>query len=140
MPLGLVLTTNEVKNAAGTEVEFSRCKSDGSAIEFRAVAEAPAYPHRLDVAHTEKGEGVLKRRRSKIGVKKTIAGQVDTTRAETILFYIVADIPVGNLTATTEAANVLAELMSFVASTGADTTIKYDGSGTGGAVLLSGDA
>jgi len=34
--------------------------------------------------------------------------------------------------------HVLAELMSFLASTGADTTIKFDGTGNGAAAILSG--
>jgi len=56
----------------------------------------------------------------------------------TISAYAVLDSPVGALVANTEMGNVVAELMSFLASTGADTTIKFDCSGNGASTLLSG--
>jgi hypothetical protein len=69
---------------------------------------------------------------------KTIPGQVDTTKPAIVSFYAVADIPVGNMTAFAEANNVCAELMSFLASLGASTTILYDGGGNGAVTLING--
>jgi len=67
---------------------------------------------------------------------KTIAG-ADLLPA-TVSAYAVLDIPVGDLSATTEAKNVLAELMSFCASLGASTTILYDCTGNGAVSLVTG--
>jgi hypothetical protein len=63
---------------------------------------------------------------------------VDATKLVTVSAYAVLDAPVGALIANTEMANTLAELMSFLASLGASTTILYDGTGNGAATLLNG--
>jgi hypothetical protein len=136
--LSNTLVTNEVKNAAGTEVEFSRISQGERVTTFAAVAETPSAPHRLSIKHTESGAGTDLRRRSLVRFDKTIAGQVDVTKPVVVSFYTVADIPVGNMTAFAEANNVCAELMSFVASLGATTTILYDGTGNGAATLIGG--
>jgi hypothetical protein len=136
--LSNTLVTNEVKNAAGTEVEFSRISQGERVTIFAAVGETPSAPHRLSVKHTESGAGTDLRRRSLIRFDKTIAGQVDTTKPVVVSFYAVADIPVGNMTAFAEANNVCAELMSFLASLGLNTTILYDGSGSGAVTLING--
>ncbi len=136
--LANTLNTNEIKNSAGTEVEFGRLSQGERTTEFGALTETPSLPHRLSVRHSEVGTGTDLRRRSVIRVDKTIAGQVDTTKPATVSFYVVGDIPVGNMTAYSEAQNVLAELLSFCASTGATTTILYDCSGNGAVTLISG--
>jgi hypothetical protein len=136
--LSNTLVTNEVKDASGTEVEFLRIDSIGRTTEFAKNGETPSSPYRLDVSHVEVGTGVNKRRRSKVGFSKTIAGQVDTTVSVAPLAYIVMDIPIGNMTAYTEAKNVLANLISFVASLGASTTILYDCTGNGADTLING--
>lgn len=136
--LSNTLVTNEVKNAAGTEVEFQVLDSSGRTKEFSVVGETPNLEHRISISHTEVGTGLNKRRRSKVGISKQIAGQVDTTQVAEPLFYIVGDIPIGNMTAYTEAKNVLAELLSFCASLGASTTILYDCTGNGADVLING--
>jgi len=58
------LTTNEVKNAAGTEVEFLRFDAAGRTVEFQQSAETPNLEHRLKTSHQESGSGVNERRRS----------------------------------------------------------------------------
>jgi hypothetical protein len=136
--LSKTLVTNEVKNASGTEVEFSQIDSNGRTIEYAAVGETPSAPHRLSVKHVEVGAGIDKRRRSLIRFDKTIAGQVDTDKPVIVSAYAVVDLPVGNMTAYTEANNVLAELMSFCASLGASTTILYDCTGSGASTLIAG--
>jgi hypothetical protein len=132
------LTTNEVKNSSGTEVEFTRLSSTGRTLIFAQSSETPAQPHRLTVSHLETGTGVSKRRRSVVRVDKTVTGSYDTTIQERISAYTVADIPVGNLSAYTEVKNVLAELMSNLASLGASTTILYDCTGYGADALTNG--
>jgi hypothetical protein len=136
--LSNTLVTNEVKNAAGTEQEFLRVGSEGRATEFRVSGETPSRPHRLKVSHQEVGSGINRRRRSRIGFFKDVNGDV-TDSVASVQAYIVLDSPVGNLDSNTEPTNVLANLISFVASLGASTTILYDGTGTGAVCLLNGD-
>jgi hypothetical protein len=52
--------------------------------------------------------------------------------------YAVLDIPVGDISANTEPKNVLANLMSFIASLGASTTILFDCTGNGADALVNG--
>lgn len=136
--LSNTLNTNEIKNSAGTEVEFQRLSSSERSTEFAQIGESPALPHRLRVSHTETGSGVTKRRRSLVRFDKTVMSTVDTTLPVTVSAYVVLDIPVGALTALTEPTHVNAELMSFMASLGASTTILYDGTGNGSAAALAG--
>lgn len=132
------LTTNEVKNSAGTEEEFLRLSSVGRTLVFAKSGETPAQPHRLSVQHLESGNGTTKRRRSVVRVDKTVTGSYDTTRQERISAYCVVDSPIGNLSAYTEVKNVLANLISNIASQGATTTILYDCSGYGADALVNG--
>jgi hypothetical protein len=136
--LSNTLNTNEIKNAAGTEVEFSRIATNERSTEFAQITEAPSAPHRLKIQHQETGAGLKKRRRSVVRFDKTVVSTVDSETPVTVSAYAVLDAPVGALIANTEMANVIAELMSFLASLGASTTILYDGTGNGAATLLSG--
>lgn len=131
------LNTNEVKNAAGTEVEFLRQgASVNNALVFAQSGEAPNAQHRLKVSHQEIGAGVKKRRRSMRRVDKVVTG-VDGNPV-TITDCHWTDIPVGNLATLDSVKDVIAEGLSFDASTGADTTIKFDCSGNGASTLLNG--
>lgn len=134
--LSNTLVTNEVKNAAGTEVEFSRISTTARSTEFAQVAETPNAPHRLKISHQETGSGATARRRSVIRFDKTVTGVSTTPRV--VSAYAVLDAPVGDLAASTEIKNVIAELMSFIASLGASTTILYDGTGNGAVALIEG--
>jgi len=136
--LSNTLNTNEIKNSAGTEVEFQHLDQDGRSHEYAQIGESPALQHRLKIQHLETGTGTNKRRRSVVRFDKTIMSTVDTALPVTVSAYTVLDAPVGALLANTEMAHVLAELMSFTASLGASTTILYDGTGNGAAALLSG--
>lgn len=138
MALSNTLVTNEVKNAAGSEVEFGRISTSARQTVFSQSAETPSLPHRLTVSHQESGAGIKQRRRSLVRFDKTVMSGVDATVPITISAYVVMDIPVGAMTSITEATNVLAELMSFTASLGASTTILYDGTGNGAVALLTG--
>lgn len=136
--LSNTLNTNEIKNAAGTEVEFSRLSTSARSTEFAQIAETPALPHRLTISHLESASGIKKRRRSLVRFDKTVISTVDAITPVTISAYAVLDFPVGAMAAITEGTNVIAELMSFMASLGASTTILYDGTGNGANALLSG--
>lgn len=132
------LNTNEVKNSAGTEQEFNRLSQEGRKLVFALNGETPSSPHRITISHGETGSGLSLRRRSLVRVDKTIAGQVETSSPMTITAYAVVDLPIGNMTAYAEATNVVANLVSFLASRGASTTILYDGTGCGAEALING--
>lgn len=136
--LANTLNTNEVKNSAGTEVEFSRIRTNERSTEFAQVGESPSLPHRLSISHQESGNGLKRRRRSVVRVDKTTISTVDNVTPVTVSCYIVLDSPVGALATNTEPTNAIAELLSFCASLGATTTILYDGTGNGASALLSG--
>jgi hypothetical protein len=131
--------TNEIKNSAGTEIEFNRyATGPGRSLVYAQVAESPALEHRLTISHQEIGSGIKLVRRSLVRFDKTVMSTVDTTLPVTVSFYQVAVIPQGALLALTEPTHVCAELMSFCASLGASTTILYDGTGNGASVLING--
>lgn len=136
--LSNTLVTNEIKNAAGTEVEFSRLSIGVRSTEYSAVSETPAKPNRLSIQHTESGSGLTRRRRSVVRFDKTDTGQVDATQTMRASAYVVLDVPVGQMTTTALPADTLAQLVSFCASLGASTTILYDGTGNGAQALLTG--
>jgi hypothetical protein len=134
--LSNTLNTNEVKNSAGTEVEFSRLSTNGRDTVFAQIAETPNAPHRLQISHQEIGAGANLRRRSRVTVSKTVTGVSGVPRV--ITATTVMDIPVGDVSSLAESTHVLAELVSFIASLGASTTILYDGTGNGAVALLNG--
>jgi len=136
--LSNTLVTNEIKNSAGTEVEFSRQESVGRKTVFAQVGEVPSLQHRLTISHQESGVGMKLRRRSMVRFDKTTLSGVDTVTPITTSAYIVLDHPIGASSSNAEAANVIAELLSFCASLGASTTILYDGTGNGAVTLLTG--
>lgn len=136
--LSNTLNTNEIKNAAGTEQEFGRISSGERQTEFALLAETPYAPHRLTVKHVEVGSGITKRRRSLVRFDKTVISTVDSVTPVVISAYVVLDTPVGALVANTEPTNVLANLQSFLSTTGAATTVLFDGTGNGATALLTG--
>jgi len=136
--LSNTLNTNEIKDKAGAEVEFARLQSNDRSTVYSQITESPNLPHRLTISHQEIGEGLKKRRRSLIRFDKTSMSGVDATLPITTSAYIVLDHPVGASANNDQAANVIAELMSFCATTGAGTTVLFDGTGNGAATLLNG--
>lgn len=134
--LSNTLNTNEVKNAAGTECEFSRLSTNGRQTEFALIGETLNAPYRLKVSHQEIGSGVSLRRRSNVRFDKVVTGVSLLPRK--ISGYVVLDVPIGDLSATTEVKNVIANLLSFCATTGAGTTVLFDCSGLGADCLVNG--
>lgn len=138
MSLNKTLNTNEVKDAAAAEVEFQQIASTSRSATYAKIAEVPNLPYRLTISHQETGAGLKMRRRSLLRFDKTVMSGVDTTLPITVSAYVVLDAPVGAMSAITEAANVLANIMSFLSTTGAGTTVLFDGTGNGAATLLTG--
>jgi hypothetical protein len=141
MSLPLNLNTNEIKDRTGTEREFlDRGDVEGSrAREWNAATEAPAYPERIRTQHREVGKpGITLRRQSNITFKKTVLSQVDSVTPAEIKFSVSSDIPVGHLTDLNAVKDVCAWMNSFLSSLGVSTTILYDGTGSGSAVLING--
>jgi len=136
--LSNTLNTNEVKNSSGTEVEFQRLSQNGRSTEFAQITEQPNLPHRLKISHQESGSGITRRRRSVVRFDKNVASTVDDTKVVTVSAYMVLDAPLGALIAGTELVNAVAEVLSFCATTGAATTVLFDGTGNGAVALLSG--
>lgn len=136
--LNNTLNTNEIKNSAGVEVEFSRISITGRSTEFAKIGESPAYPIRLKLSHQEIGNGLDRRRRSVLRFEQSGAGTVDPTKPAVAPVYIVMDNPIGNSTDNGLAQGALAMLMSFLCTTGAATTVLFDGTGNGAQALLNG--
>jgi len=136
--LSNTLNTNEVKNSAGTEVEFNHQDSQGRKRTFFMIGESPALPHRLTIAHQETGANSKMRRRSVVRFDKTVVSTIDNVTPYTVSAYMVLDAPIGLMATNAEAANVLAELMSFCATTGAGTTVLFNCTGSGADALLNG--
>lgn len=132
------LKTNEVKQRAGTEVEFDWSRSDGRSVTLSAVVAAPSQPHTLKISHEETGSGTSRRRRSVCRFDKTIPGQVDIAATMKGSGYIVLDLPVGQMLDATLAQDLVAQLLSFVGTTGAATVVLFDGTGTGAIPLING--
>lgn len=137
--LANTLNTNEIKDSAGAEIEFSRLSQSGRETVFAKIGETPSLPYRLTVKHQESGSGINKRRRSLIRFDKTVMSGVDTTKPVTVSGYVVLDSPIGALTSNADPTNVIANILSLCATTGAATTVLFDGTGNGAKTLLNGD-
>lgn len=133
------LNTNQIKDASGAEVQFQSLGEAGPRTKiFAKIGEAPSLPQRLRIQHSETGSGLRTRRRSVARFDIASVSDVDGVSTVTSSAYVVLDLPVGARSTDAEFKKVLAYLMSFVASDGSDTTVKYAGTGTGAAALLSG--
>lgn len=131
------LDANQVRNAAGVEVEFQhKAWPTATSREYAQVGEAYNLEHRLRIAHTEIGSGLDKRRRSLSQVRKQVVGVSGVTRQ--IIVNTSVEIPVGDLNSNDEVENVLAEAGSFMYLTGADATFLYAGTGSGCTALKDG--
>lgn len=134
--LNNTLNTNEVKDSAGVEVEFTRLSTDARTTEFAQISETPVAPHRLKISHQETGLLANARRRSVVRFDKTVTGS--SGKPVKCSAYAVVDLPVGDLATYDEPKKVVAELMSFLATTGAATTVLFDCTGNGANALISG--
>jgi hypothetical protein len=138
MSLPNTLNTNEIKNAAGTEVEFQRLSTIGRTTEFAVIGESPSSPTRLKIAHQEIGVGHTKRRRSVVSFELSGPGGLNSDLTMTHKVQVTADVPIGNISGTGTLQAALAYLMSFLATTGVGTTVLFDGTGNGAKALIEG--
>jgi hypothetical protein len=139
MPVGTTLVTNEVRDGGNAEVEFQLLRTTDREVVYGKKSETPSKPYRLSISHEEVGSGIGERRRSRIRFDKVVASDVDSTKLVTVTAYLVLDIPVGAMNASTEFNHVLANLLSFCATLGgATTTYLADGTGNGADLLLGG--
>lgn len=136
--LSTLLNTNEIKNSAGVKVDFQRLSTRDRSAVYAQINEPLSLPNRLTVSHLESGTGLKKRRRSVIRFDKTVISTVDSLTPVVISGYTVLDAPVGALLASTELLNVLAQLQSFLSTTGAATTVLFDCTGNGANALATG--
>jgi hypothetical protein len=132
------LTTNEIKNSAGTEVEFLRQSLLPRGVIFAKSGESPSLIQRLTVSHQESGSGIRLVRRSLARVDYSSLSQVDLVTPITDTVYCVTQTNVGHHTDYVVPTHAMAYLLSFMASLGASTTILYDGTGNGAAALING--
>lgn len=134
--LSNTLNTNEIKDASGAEVEFERIAIDNASTTFKQVDEDITTPNRMSISHQHVGSGVNAVRRSLVrfdlSVVNSTTGQKGVCSA-----YCNLVVPEGMLENMNAPTKVLAQLVSFVASLGASTTILYDGTGNGAASLLN---
>jgi len=136
--LANTLNTNEIKNEAGVKQEFQRLSSGVRSTMFGLIAETPSLPHRLTIQHSETGSGLKARRRSVIRFDITSVSGVDPALTITDSAYVVLDRAIGASSNNTMATRVLANLMSFLATTGAGTTVLFDNTGNGAKTLIDG--
>lgn len=131
------LNTNEVKQRAGTEVEFIHAGTGpGRNKAWQASSATPALPHRISLKHTEEGSGTNTVRRSVIRVDKTLTDGTGTL-FKTASAYVVVQVPEGILSNYDDIKDILAELGSLVHTLGTNTHL-YDGTGTGAVALING--
>jgi hypothetical protein len=134
--LSNTLVTNEVKDAAGAEVEFERMSIDNAKTIFKKIVDDVANPIRMSISHQHTGSGTTRTRRSMVRFDKGVTN--GTTGAKgTSSCYCVLSSPEGMIANGDNDKAVLAYLISFLASLGASTTILYDGTGNGAATLLN---
>lgn len=137
MPLTNTLNTNEVKDRAGVEVEYTMFENVGRTKRFKKVSEAPNLQDRLSIRHEEIGTGVDTRRRSNVRFDLQVVGTSGKTR--TCTAHLTTDFPIGDIGDYNTPKDVLARLLSFESTTGAGTTVLFDGSGTGAQIHLNGE-
>lgn len=133
------LNTNQIKNAAGTEKEFFKIGPLGdSGSKYQLIPQDITEPHVMNVRHAIEGTGVGRKRKSVIRFEKSTAGLVDATKQATCWAQVTTSVDIGNLENLDNLKEVLANLMSFLATTGAGTTVLFDCTGTGAVSILEG--
>jgi hypothetical protein len=135
--LNNTLTTNEIKNATGSGLAFERVATGpGKQTEFKLSAETLGNPYRMTISHSRVGSGQSERRRSVVKFTAREEDANDGQKFETSA-YIVVDEPTGRADNQTTLAGLIANILSFCATTGAASTVLFDGSGNGAKVLLN---
>lgn len=136
--LPTTLNTNEVKDRSGTEQEFQLLEAEGRKRVYALIGESPALKHRITISHSETGSGIRRTRSSVVRVDKESTSDVDNVTTVVSSAYCVSRFPVGARLTADEFKDVLANLLSFMATTGSGTTVLFDGSGNGAASQIAG--
>jgi len=137
MALSDNLNTNELKNAAGVEVEFTRFGGEGRTRLWQPVSVIPALPQILTVQHREIGAGFDRRRQSNITLYISTVGTKDATKIVKNKVSVSCDVPVGNINDFSDIKYCLACVGSLLYTNGTNTFV-YDGSTPGAAALANG--
>jgi hypothetical protein len=134
--LPLNLTTNEVKNSSGTEVEFHRIKANDRLVTYSKVGAAPNLDNLLSVSHTVLGSGVDERRRT------AILGYLEVTGASGVKRIIrvnhTYDIPIGDIASYADVITLDAQVGSLTYLDGTGTTFLFAGTGVGASAAVNG--
>lgn len=140
MPFADTLNTNQIRNAAGAEVEFQHLLTGPGRVKVYAqTGETPSLRHRFTIQHREVGTGLRTVRQSNLKIDKDVVSQVNAVDTARITVSLRLDAPIGHLTSTTELANVLAEMATALATKGdVGATLLTDGTGYGAAALING--
>lgn len=123
------LLTNEVKDRAGTEVEFEHRKLEGREHIYIRKGGSPSLPTFLKVGHQETGTGSGAMQRSRVGIDMDVVGKSGKTCK--ISVYKTWVIPTGELDDLDDVKDASAMLDSFNCTTGAATAVLFDGTGNG---------
>lgn len=130
------LLTNEVKDRAGVEVEFEHQSSEGRTHIFQKKGMSPSCPTTLKIAHQVNGSGQSAVRRSNTRVDVGFTGK--SGKPCMCSAYKVLVVPEGELDDLNVVKDASAMLDSFCCTTGAATTVLFDGSGNGDSALING--
>lgn len=136
MPLPVDLITNEVKDRTGAEVEFLHFSNEARTHIYQLKGTNPSLPGYLTIKHEEVGTGADRVRRSLVRVDLQELGV--SGKARKASSYKVDVIPVGDVNDLDLAKDASAMLNSFCATTGAATTVLFDGSGNGDYAAING--
>lgn len=140
MSLPTNLNTNEVKGSGGAEVEFLYRDEIGRTKEYAKSGETPYLPERIKIQHRDVGKAGSPslRRQSNLLITKTVMSAVDSVTPVVIRASVSFDVPIGALATLTDVATVAAWMNSILSTTGAGTTVLFDGTGTATAALING--
>lgn len=134
--LPTTLLTNEVKDRAGAEVEFEHFTLEGREHIYIRKNGNPSLPCYLKVIHQETGTGAGATRRSLCDLTMMVEGK--SGKIVPIRAYKNVVVPIGELDDLDDVKDASAMLDSFCTTTGAGTTVLFDGSGNGDSALING--
>lgn len=131
------LNANQIKDKAGAGVNtFESVNDEGRTRLFRNTAAAYNRPHELAIKHRETGVGLKLIRDSVIICSLVVTG--DDGNPVKVEYLQRLRVPMGNLASQDPVKEVIANGLSFSATTGAASTVLFDGTGNGAIALRNG--
>jgi hypothetical protein len=133
------LNTNEVKDRAGTEVEFTFFDdSKPRSREWQRSNQAPYLIESIKVQHRDVGKpGFFLVRQSNLRIVKNVLSLVDNSTIVPIISSHSLQIPIGALTTFDAVKDVVAYHNTLMATING-TTVLFDGTGTAAAAMIAG--